>query len=224
VSSHNNENECGYNCWSEFYDSYPNPTVAIDELLFPQVYADICRQNVLEVGCGTGRHTLRLLEFENTITGIDISDGMLARLREKMNSPNLNLVKGDFLSESIPNAPFDSIVASLVLEHIPDLIGFFEASRNVLKDGGHLYLSEVHPDRTANGVFAHFKKPDGNELQLKSSPHTLDKILEAAIQKGFRVTKMLSGNGNKALANLNSKWVKYLDQPMIQIWVFQLFQ
>lgn len=67
------ENQSGYNCWSEFYDSYPNPTVAIDDIYFPPFYSQIKNQSVLEIGCGTGRHTRRLLASNNHVTGVDIS-------------------------------------------------------------------------------------------------------------------------------------------------------
>ncbi|MFN7906083.1 MAG: class I SAM-dependent methyltransferase [Pseudobdellovibrionaceae bacterium] len=150
MSTFHKENETGYNACSSFYDSYLNPTVAIDELFFPQAFADVFHQNVLEVGCGTGRHTVRLLDAGNTVTGIDISEGMLSKLKEKIQDNKLTLIHGDFLTDHIPNAPFDSIVTSLVLEHIDDLNTFFSISRKVLKPFGYLYISDIHPERTAS--------------------------------------------------------------------------
>lgn len=222
MSSHNNENESGYNAWSEFYDSYPNPTVALDDLTFPQVYAEVHRQNVLEIGCGTGRHTLRLLAAENKVTGIDISEGMLARLRTKAGNPSLHLIHGDFLSENLPNGPFDSILASLVLEHIPELDRFFSTSQKALKRNGRLYLSEIHPDRTSNGIFAHFKKPDGSEVHLKSLPHTFSAVSAAATSNGFKMKSNLTIKGNQELTDLNGSGGLKRDQswrevsPMVQ--------
>lgn len=218
----NKENEIGYNAWSSFYDSYPNPTIAIDEMAFPQVYANIHNQNVLEIGCGTGRHTVRLLNADNTVTGIDLSEGMLSKLKEKIRGRNVTLINGDFLTTSLPNNAFDSIVMSLVLEHILDLNVFFSSARRALKSQGHVYISEIHPARTASGVFAHFKTEDGSEVHLKSAAHRSDEISQTAIQNGFMVKSMLSIMGNEALAHLNPKWEKYLNQPMIQIWVLHL--
>ncbi len=40
-------NQKNYNIWSKFYDQYPNPTVAIDELKFPSMYSEIENQNIL---------------------------------------------------------------------------------------------------------------------------------------------------------------------------------
>lgn len=227
MSSNKIENETGFNrmaydVWSVFYDTYPNPTVAIDDLFFPHVYANVRSQNVLEIGCGTGRHTVRLLASQNKVTGIDISEGMLAVLRDKITNPLLTLVQGDFLATPIPNAPFDSIATSLVLEHVFDLDIFFDCARRVLRPGGRIYISEIHPARTRNGVFAHFKNTNGLEVHLKSVSHSSDAIRLAAHQNGFKVRESTSINGSDSLSRLNPKWVKYKDEPMIQIWVLQM--
>lgn|GEM_PF-1885793 len=34
-------NQAGYNTWSSFYDTYPNPTVAADELAFPACWSHV---------------------------------------------------------------------------------------------------------------------------------------------------------------------------------------
>lgn len=222
MSSQIRSNETGYDIWSSFYDSYPNPTVAIDNLVFPALYEEVRNQKVLEIGCGTGRHTSRLLEAKNRVTGLDISEGMLRQLQGKIADPNLNLIKGDFLTSQLEEKTFNSVVESLVLEHIFDLRKFFAISSRVLIPLGHIYLSEIHPDRTSKGVFAHFKTVDGTEVHLKSSPHTSDEIMEASTQFGFVVRELRSIVGSPKLADLNPNWKKYLGQPMIQIWKLQL--
>ena len=39
-------------------------------------------QNVLDIGCGTGRHSIPLAEYGASMTGIDLSEGMLNKARE----------------------------------------------------------------------------------------------------------------------------------------------
>ena len=63
-------NQKNYNIWAPSYDSYPNPTVAIDELNFPEFYKSWSNKEVLEIGCGTGRHVQRRREQGNSITGL----------------------------------------------------------------------------------------------------------------------------------------------------------
>lgn len=220
MTSHTNIT--GYNQWANFYDSYPNPTVAIDDLTFPEFYDDVRNESVLEIGCGTGRHTKRLIELENTVVGVDVSAGMLEKARQKINSPNASFIEGDILDVQIPNAPFDSIVMSLVLEHISDLNRFFSRSAELLKAKGRIFFSEIHPERIEAGIMAHFKQADGEEFHLESRPHTELEIRDAANRYGFEVEILRSVDGVSELAKMNSRWAKYLDKPMIQVWVLRL--
>jgi 2-polyprenyl-3-methyl-5-hydroxy-6-metoxy-1,4-benzoquinol methylase len=52
---------------------------------------------ILDVGCGTGRHTIELSQRGYTVTGIDLSETQLQRAREKAERNNLkiNFIKHD---------------------------------------------------------------------------------------------------------------------------------
>jgi 2-polyprenyl-3-methyl-5-hydroxy-6-metoxy-1,4-benzoquinol methylase len=58
---------------------------------------------ILDVGCGTGRHSIELTKRGYIVTGIDLSESQLARAREKANSNNLNI---DFRKEDARSLPF----------------------------------------------------------------------------------------------------------------------
>ncbi len=223
MSSQKNKpkNEIGYDLWSSIYDRYPNPTVAIDDISFPEFYSTVKDMNVLEVGCGTGRHTLRLISANNEVTGVDLSEGMLSQLRRKVETPRLKLIKGDFLCTEIQGGPFDAIIASLVLEHISDLSLFFSRARSVLAEGGLLFISDLHPQRMQAGIFAHFKDEAGNEIALESVAHQSEQIRESAKNNGFLVKAEESVSGTEQLVKINSKWIRYFNVPMIQIWVME---
>lgn len=116
----------GYDRWSAFYDSYPNPTVAIDELYLPALYREWRGLRILELGCGSGRHTVRLAAQGNQVLAVDASPGMLAVARPKLDSKLVLLVEADLLLFEPPRqgdwaAPYDVVFESLVLEHLADL-------------------------------------------------------------------------------------------------------
>ena len=134
-------NQKNYNIWSKFYDQYPNPTVAIDELKFPSMYSEIENQNILEIGCGTGRHTVRLIQQGNNVTGVDLSEGMLDKAKAKINGPRITFVHANILKDEVPNGPFDVAIMSLVLEHIDDLDLFFNKVRKLLKSESKFYIN-----------------------------------------------------------------------------------
>jgi ubiquinone/menaquinone biosynthesis C-methylase UbiE len=92
-----------YNKFAKYYDAYVNDFKEDIEL-----YCKFCKQNdnILEVGCGTGRVLKRLLEKGlKNITGVDISDEMLKLARTKLdkylNNKRLTLETHDFSIEPL---------------------------------------------------------------------------------------------------------------------------
>jgi 2-polyprenyl-3-methyl-5-hydroxy-6-metoxy-1,4-benzoquinol methylase len=59
---------------------------------------------ILDVGCGTGRHSIELSKRGYSVTGIDLSDSQLERAREKAKSNGLTI---DFLKHDARDLPFD---------------------------------------------------------------------------------------------------------------------
>ena len=67
----------GYDRWSKIYDGEDNPLVTLETDHFYQLLGDVEDLMVLDVGCGTGRHSLELAEAGASVTAIDFSTGML---------------------------------------------------------------------------------------------------------------------------------------------------
>jgi len=59
---------------------------------------------ILDVGCGTGRHSIELTKRGYSVTGIDFSESQLASAREKAEKENLKI---DFQKHDARNLPFD---------------------------------------------------------------------------------------------------------------------
>ena len=211
-------NRTKYNKWASFYDEYPNPTVAIDEICFPLLYQNWSGHKVLEVGCGTGRHTERLFDQKNLVVGLDLSDGMLSKAKEKL--PMAKFINEDFLTHNFGSAKFEKILMSLVLEHINTLDTFFEKIIDLLAHDGEFLFSELHPQRAMRGSFAHFKTSNDEEVELESFYHSEQDILFAAQNAGLRLNFTKDFRGNSDLFQINPLWAKYVDLPMIQVWSF----
>ncbi len=64
---------------------------------------------VLDVGCGTGRHSIELAKRGFTMTGVDLSQGMLeqARAAALEASVDIEWVRAD-VSEALPEGPYDA--------------------------------------------------------------------------------------------------------------------
>ena len=72
---------------------------------------------VLELGTGTGETALRVLALHAGAawTGIDSSEAMLARARERLPAADLRLGR---LEDPLPPGPFDLVVSALAVHHL----------------------------------------------------------------------------------------------------------
>ena len=96
---------------------------------------------VLDVGCGVGLDCALLERDGITTVGIDTSSAMIQEAQKV--SPETRFIHGDFLNYEFAGGEFHGVFAKAVL-HLFDDAGaqtFLERSREVLLEGGLLYLS-----------------------------------------------------------------------------------
>lgn len=74
---------------------------------------------VLDLGCGTGLELDEIfaLHPDIKVTGIDLSDVMLSKLREKHPEKNLSLICGDYFTEDLGEGIFDCAVSFQTMHH-----------------------------------------------------------------------------------------------------------
>lgn len=106
---------------------------------------DIYVRDILELGCGTGNITERLVEYN--VFGIDNSEDMLTLASEKFyNRRNVSLFKMDIREFSFNNS-FDACIAALdVINYITDVQDLKEVFLNVfnhLKDDS-IFIFDVN--------------------------------------------------------------------------------
>lgn len=101
---------------------------------------------VLEIGAGTGRFALQIAPQVRHLTGVDLSDAMLAELRRKADAcglPNIATCTGDFLTVPF-DTRFDLIVSFSAIEYIADKQALFAKIAALLNPGGQLILTTPH--------------------------------------------------------------------------------
>ena len=98
---------------------------------------------ILEVGVGTGISLPRYCSA-NRIVGVDISEPMLLKARERVAALNLTHVEGLLVMDAehlaFPNESFDVVVAQYVITTVPNPEATLNEFARVLKPGGEIVL------------------------------------------------------------------------------------
>lgn len=117
---------------------------------------------VLDVGCGNGHHVSKLAEEKLRVIGIDISDSMIQKAKEKY--PGLNFVKGDVLNQSqFKNNTFTHILCLyFTIYYFKDKDVFFRNCMDWLMPGGFLIVHIVNREKFDPIL------PPGNPLYIVS--------------------------------------------------------
>src|SRR5215510_15678751 len=92
------------------------------------------KARVLDVGTGTGRISIPLLERGLDLIGCDISSKMLRRLQDKF--PAARIAQADASLLPFPNNQFDAVLTVHVMHLIPPWREALREFRRVLAPGG----------------------------------------------------------------------------------------
>jgi SAM-dependent methyltransferase len=135
---------------------------------------------VLELCCGTGRITIPLAKAGLQITGLDFTDSMLERAKEKSASAGVQVewIRGDMRQFNLGRTfsgiliPFNSLQNTYTLSDVEDV---FRCIKNHLQPGGLFVFTVFNPsleiivDRSRNPVVWTRKLPDGRTLKVTES-------------------------------------------------------
>ncbi len=113
---------------------------------------------ILDVATGTGDLAIQLARAIPTanVTGIDLSEGMLAVGRRKVDdaglSDRVSLIQGDCLSLPFPDGSFDIVTAAFGVRNFEHLDKGYAEMARVLRPGGKLIVLELSVPSSTRGV------------------------------------------------------------------------
>jgi ubiquinone/menaquinone biosynthesis C-methylase UbiE len=155
---------------ARFYDAAYDRSAQLDgsDLRF---YAEEARAGggpVLELGCGTGRVLLELARAGFPCTGLDASQHMLSRLREKSSYKNLRLVHAPMQRFDLPGERFGLIFSAFrAFQHlytVEDQLECLACVRRHLAPGGR-FAFDVFAPRMARTALA--EEPEQVDLRFE---------------------------------------------------------
>ncbi len=163
---------------------------------------------ILDVGCGTGRHSIELSKKGYLITGIDLSESQLEKAREKAKANNIKI---DFLKHDARNLPFENQfdVAIMLCEGGFPLMETdemnFEILKNVTKS---LKNSAKFMFTTLNGLFPlyhsinDFHASDSNE----EGTHYKSESFDLITFRDYNITTFTDDDGNEHKLECNERY------------------
>jgi 2-polyprenyl-3-methyl-5-hydroxy-6-metoxy-1,4-benzoquinol methylase len=163
---------------------------------------------IIDIGCGTGRHSIELSKRGYSITGIDLSESLLEKAREKANQNGLQI---DFLKHDARNLPFESQfdVAIMMCEGGFPLMETDEMNYEILKSVSKcLKKNAKFIFTTLNGLFPIFNSieefcasttDDGNATYHNNT-------FDLMTFRDYNITKVVDDNGIEKELECNERY------------------
>ena len=196
--------------YAKNYDSeeFTKGTKGECDFIEKEIYADKTVK-ILDVGCGTGRHSIELSKRGYAVTGIDLSESQLKRVRQKASEQALKI---DFQKHDarIPHFSnlFDLVIMLCeggfsLMESDEMNFQILQNAANALKPNGKLIFT------TLNGLFSLFhsvkdffaaqKKKDGAATYK-------DMTFDLMTFRDYNTTAVVDDFGNKKSLNCNERY------------------
>ena len=97
--------------------------------------------NLVDVGCGTGAHTVAFRDDGWRVTGVDVSADMLRLARER----GLDVVQADATALPFDDASFDAVASLWTHTDVDDFGALVTEAARVLRPGGPFVYVGAHP-------------------------------------------------------------------------------
>jgi len=171
----------------------------VDEML--HALRSFRKRLLLEVGIGTGRNALPLLEkVDSSIVGLDLSREMLELARNKISSfkRNLNLIRGDLEHLPFVDRSFDVIICMSTMHYFEHQAQTLEKFSRALKERGTLLYGDItlHEsddqrfcdmlERTLSKGHASYYKPSEIRRLIESRGFGVKRMRTIAYRKSYR--------------------------------------
>jgi SAM-dependent methyltransferase len=171
---------------SEDYDAwYQTPKGKLVDRIEKEAIYEYLRpepgMEILDIGCGTGNFSLELARIGVKVTGIDVSEAMLAKAREKAAREGLAIefLRADARQLPFADESFDAVVSVTALEFVPDLGEALQEAYRVLKTGGRLVVGLIGGNSAWSRYYKAKAARDPDSLFRWARFPTLEELLAA---------------------------------------------
>lgn len=163
---------------------------------------------ILDVGCGTGRHSIELTKRGYNITGVDLSESQLERARGKAAAENLKI---NFIRHDARNLPFrnEFDAAIMLCEGGFPLMETDEMNYEILKSvTGSLKKGGIFIFTTLNGLFPlyHSVEKFCNDTSEEGGATYRSNTFDLMTFRDHNITEFEDDLGNKKTLDCNERY------------------
>jgi SAM-dependent methyltransferase len=144
---------------------------------------------VIDVGCGQGRHSFEafrrganVIAFDQNAGDLNDVDEVLQAMKDQGEVPasaRAEAVKGDALDLPFADGTFDCVIASEILEHVPQDDKAIAELVRVLKPGGALAITVPRwlPERVCWALSDEYHANEGGHIRIYRADQLRGKVL-----------------------------------------------
>ena len=163
---------------------------------------------VLDIGCGTGRHSIELTKRGYQVTGIDLSESQINRANEKAREENLQI---DFLVHDARSLPFknDFDVAIMLCEGGFPLMETDEMNFEILQNASKaLKPKGKFIFTTLNGLFPVFHSVEKFHQSTNEEDDAVyhSNTFDFMTFRDHNITEATDDDGNKKVLECNERY------------------
>ena len=179
----------GYAEWAARYDTDRNPIFLAEE---PVVHGLLARYPIgtaLDAACGTGRHAAYLATLGHRVTGIDATAEMMETAKAKV--PSAQFETADLTAIPLSDGAMDFAVCTLALTHCAGLGPPIRELARVVRPGGHVVISDIHPLMVLLGVHGGYRLNQTEYGVVRNYVHLASDYLTSFQKAGLNVVQCI---------------------------------
>lgn len=117
---------------------------------------------ILDLGCGSGRHSMNMIHSNSKIIGVDINLDSIICAKKRFTEraiENHNFLLADALQIPLRNGTVNYLICNAVLQHVADYSKVIQEASRVVKPGGIMVFGLLHKNLFKDmAVFSHALK------------------------------------------------------------------
>lgn len=176
--------QSAYSRWAAAYPPRPhNRLMEVEQRTVLSLIGNVAGLTVLDAGCGSGRYLRELGSRGAVAMGVDLSRAMLSRAKLE----STKVARADVRAIPLSGASVDVVVCGLALGDFVELELALSEFARVVRPGGFVIYSVVHPDGESQGWARTFES-DGRQWAVEGVWHSLDRHRKACAAAGITIS------------------------------------